>query len=110
MMVPSGAAVGETGPVIVGEDGSEHGRRAARHASALAERLGRDLVRMQVVDGDPVVVMADRARAQRACFVVTGTRGRGPVRTELFGSVSTGLVQHAGRPVVLVPSSAGDPS
>jgi nucleotide-binding universal stress UspA family protein len=61
---------------------------------------------MHVEDGDPVGVIADAARAQRACLVVTGTRGRGPVRVEAFGSVSTGLVRTAGRPVVLVPASA----
>ena len=107
--VPPGAAVADTGPVLVGDDGSEHGHRAALHAAALAEGLKRDLVRMQVEDGDPVRVMAAAGREQRACLVVTGTRGRGPVRTEVFGSVSTGLVRTAGRPVVLVPLSAGDP-
>jgi hypothetical protein len=34
--VPTAAAVGETGPVLVGDDGSDHGQRAALHAAALA--------------------------------------------------------------------------
>lgn len=110
MMVSPGAAVAETGPVFVGDDGSEHGRRASRHAASLAERLGRELVRLQVADGDPVGVIADAARVQRACLIVVGTRGHGPVRAELFGSVSTGLVQTAARPVVLVPAGAGEPA
>jgi nucleotide-binding universal stress UspA family protein len=107
--VPPAAAVAEAGPVLVGDDGSDHARRAVLHATALADRLQRDLVRMQVEDGDPVDVIASAGREQRACLVVTGTRGRGFVRAGLFGSVSTGLVQTAGRPVVLVPLSADDP-
>ncbi len=109
MIVPPDASVAETGPVIAGDDGSDHGRRAVRHAAALAARLGRELVRLQVEDGDPVAAISEAARQRQACFVVTGNRGRGPVRAELFGSVSTGLVQRAGRPVVLVSPSAAAP-
>jgi nucleotide-binding universal stress UspA family protein len=107
--VPPDAALAEPGPVLVGDDDSDHGRAAVRHAAALAERLARDLMRMQVERGDPVE-MAQAARDQRACLAVTGTRGRGPVRGELIGSVSRGMVRAAGRPVALVPSSAGDPA
>jgi nucleotide-binding universal stress UspA family protein len=106
-VIPPDAAVGETGPVIVGDDGSDHGRRAVGHAAAIAARLGREVVRMQVDEGDPVTVIGEAARDQRACLIVTGNRGRGPFRAELFGSVSTGLVQRAGRPVVLVSPQAG---
>lgn len=38
-----------------------------------------------------------------------GTRGRGPLHGRLLGSVSTGLVRTAGRPVVLVSEHAGEP-
>ena len=75
----------------------------------LADRLGRELATLAVEDGDPAEVLAETARARRACLIVVGTRGRGPVRAELFGSVSTRLVQTAGRPVALVPESAGEP-
>ena len=108
-VVPPDAAVGEAGPVIVGDDGSDHGRRAVGHASVIAARLGREVVRMHVEEGDPGTVIGEAARDRRACLIVTGTRGRGPVRAELFGSVSTGLVQRAGRPVVLVSLNAEGP-
>ena len=62
---------------------------------------------MHVEEDDPVTVICDAAIKQRACLIVTGTRGRGPLRAQLFGSVSTGLVQRADRPVVLVSSHAG---
>jgi len=110
VVVPPDARVADPGPVLVGDDGSEHGRRAVRHASAIGERLGRDVVPMHVEDGDPVAVLSEAARDQRACLIVSGTRGRGPLRAELFGSVSMGLVQRARRPVVLVSSNAGIPS
>jgi nucleotide-binding universal stress UspA family protein len=107
-IVPGDAAVAEAGPVLVGDDGSDHGRRAVRHAAAIAARLGREVVRTHAEEGDPVAVISEAARQHQACLIVTGTRGRGPLRAELFGSVSTGLVQRARRPVVLVPANAGD--
>ncbi len=99
----------EPGPVLVGDDGSEHGRRAVRHAEALAASVERDLVHMQVEDGDPVDALARAAHEQRACLAVVGTRGRGPLRGQLFGSVSTDLVRAAGRPVMLVSAHAEAP-
>ena len=64
---------------------------------------------MHVEDGDPVDELARAAREQRACLAVAGTRGRGPLRGQLLGSVSTGLVRAAGRPVMLVSASAAEP-
>jgi nucleotide-binding universal stress UspA family protein len=107
--VPPGAALREPGPVLVGDDGSDHGRRAARHAEALATRLGRGLLRIHVECGDPVEELACVAREQRVCIAVTGTRGRGPLPGRLFGSVSAGLVRRAGRPVMLVSEHAAAP-
>jgi nucleotide-binding universal stress UspA family protein len=108
--VPPEAALREPGPVLVGDDGSEHGGRAVRHAEALAARLERGLVQLHVEDGDPVEELARAAREQRACLAVTGTRGRGPLRGQLFRSVSTGLLRTAGRPVMLVSEHARAPT
>jgi nucleotide-binding universal stress UspA family protein len=106
--VPSEAAIADPGPVLVGDDGSDHAHRAVHHAAMLADRLGRELVRITADDDDPVQVLAAAGREHRACLVATGTRGRGPIRAELFGSVSAGLVQTADRPIMLVPASAGE--
>jgi nucleotide-binding universal stress UspA family protein len=107
--VPPDAALREPGPVLVGDDGSEHAQRAVRHAEALAARLNRGVVRLHVEDGDPVDELARAAREKQACLAVTGTRGRGPLHGQLLGSVSTGLVRAAGRPVVLVSARAAEP-
>jgi nucleotide-binding universal stress UspA family protein len=136
--VPRGAALEEPGPVVAGYDGSDHSLRAARHAAALAARLGRELVllhvtgdeavrpdealardlyaaaaldlevRLAVEDGDPAQVLAAVAREEAAVLVVTGTRGRNALSSALLGSVSVELVGAAGRPVALVPASAGE--
>jgi nucleotide-binding universal stress UspA family protein len=63
---------------------------------------------MAVEDGDPAQTLAAVAREQSAALLVTGTRGRNPLSSALLGSVSDGLVRAAGRPVALVPASAGD--
>jgi nucleotide-binding universal stress UspA family protein len=110
VIVPPGAALREPGPVLVGDDGSDHGRRAVRHAEALAARIERILMPVHVEHGDPADALAGAARDQRACLVVTGTRGHGPLRGGLFGSVSVGLVRAAGRPVMLVSAHAAEPA
>ena len=60
--------------------------------------------------GDAAEALARAARDERAWLAVTGTRGRGPLRGGLFGSVSAGLVRAAGRPVVLVSARAAEPA
>jgi nucleotide-binding universal stress UspA family protein len=107
--VPPGAVVGDAGPVVAGDDGSPQAALAVRHARALAARLGRELITYTAAADRAAAELAETAHAHRACLIVVGTRGRGPVRAELFGSVSTGLVQTAGRPVALVSQRAAEP-
>jgi nucleotide-binding universal stress UspA family protein len=110
VVAPPAAAVADPGPVLVGDDDSDESRLAVRHASAVAARLGREVMRLRVDEGDPVTVLGDAGRLQQACLLVTGHRGRGPLRTALFGSVTAGLVQTGGRPVMVVPPGAGEPA
>ena len=78
-------ALRQPGPVLVGDDGSEHAMRAVRHAEALAARLGSDLVPCTSKKATPVEGPARDARERRACLAVAGTRARGPLRGELHG-------------------------
>jgi nucleotide-binding universal stress UspA family protein len=110
VVVAPDAVVGDSGPLLFGDDGSEHAARAARHAVRIAALLGRDVVTITADAGDPATAIAEAARSHRACLILLGTRGRGPVRANLLGSVSTALVQTADRPVALVPATAGDPA
>lgn len=52
---------------------------------------------------DTILRVADELGADA---IVTGTRGRGGVTSALLGSVSHEIVQHATRPVTVVPSAA----
>jgi nucleotide-binding universal stress UspA family protein len=48
--------------------------------------------------------VAATARAHGASMIAVGTRGLGMTRSALLGSVSSGLVQNAELPVLVVPS------
>ncbi|MFI4985483.1 MAG: universal stress protein [Solirubrobacterales bacterium] len=50
-----------------------------------------------------ILAVADEVRADA---IVLGTRGRGGIKSLLLGSVSHAVVQHADRPVLVVPSAA----
>jgi nucleotide-binding universal stress UspA family protein len=55
--------------------------------------------------------LLDSARAEEAAVIVTGSRGRGPMTSNMLGSVSAGLVHNADVPVLVArrPSpSSGD--
>lgn len=61
-----------------------------------------------VVDEGPEVErLAAQAERRGAALVVTGNRGRGPIRSALVGSTSLELARSAPAPVVVVPPNAG---
>jgi nucleotide-binding universal stress UspA family protein len=102
---------------VTAEDAVRPDEKLARElytagVSSLGTKPGRsalDLkVRLAVEDGHPAQVLAAVAREEAAALLVTGTRGRNAFSSALLGSVSVGLVSVAGRPVALVPASAGE--
>ena len=52
-----------------------------------------------------ILLAADRREAE---LIVLGARGLSPLRSMLLGSVSHGVVQHAHRPVLIVPPATVD--
>ncbi len=76
--------------------------RARTYLTAAAESLAADVPTEPVVAvGAPEQVLAEES--QKADLVVVGSRGYGPHRAVLLGSVSGRLVREAGCPVIVVP-------
>lgn len=72
---------------------------------AARQALGATVVHVDasVRTGDTVIEIARRADEVDADAIVIGPRGLGAIGQALFGSVSSGLLQTAGRPVIVVP-------
>ena len=88
------------------EDESQHllSDAAARVVGRHAELDVRRVVQL----GDPREALLDAAR--NASAVVVGSRGLGPVRSMLLGSVSLALAKHASAPVVVLRSAPRQPA
>lgn len=75
----------------------------ARSALASAGATSRGLM----VEGHPVVALADEARRQQADLIVVARRGLGTVERFFTGSVSASLARESPVPLLLVPASEG---
>ncbi|MFO8075004.1 MAG: universal stress protein [Egibacteraceae bacterium] len=62
--------------------------------------------RVRVVEGDPRATLLEVAEEEGADAVVVGSRGRGPVRKLLLGSVAASVAQYSPVPVTIVPRRA----
>jgi nucleotide-binding universal stress UspA family protein len=74
---------------------------AADLAQAVAA-LPIEPVESEILEGDPVQALAERSAG--LALLVLGSRGYGPVRSVLVGSVSAGVARTAACPVLVVPS------
>jgi nucleotide-binding universal stress UspA family protein len=126
-VVRSSAEVSCEGLVVVGYDGAPHSERAVAVASELAARLGQPLRAVSVYrfsyarrraptvgrqsllradwerrEVQPSRELSRAADAADAAFLVIGSRGRGPRRSAVLGSVSAAVAEHGTRPVVVV--------
>ena len=109
VMAVSTAAVGSYPPLDVssyeqiGALARERARELLDNACAGVEGVP---VEGAVVEGDPAEVLIEDAVADD--LLVTGSRGNGPFRRVLLGSISTRLLRKAGCPVMVVPRGTGE--
>lgn len=110
------------GTIVCGFDGSEESERALDVATRLGERMNLEAVPVfidpvrgwhdsppipvRVEVGDPVDELREQAVREHARMLAVGSRGRGPVRRALLGSVSAALAASAPCPVLVVPPTA----
>lgn len=73
---------------------------ALAQATAVAERAGAT-IETEDLEGDPADVILEFARNRSAGLIVVGSRGLGTVAGALLGSVSSKVVHHADRPVLV---------
>lgn len=85
----------------------EAAERTAAEGVRLAEAAGFEAEPLAIVDpGQTWRAILDAADKVRASMVVAGAQGMSGFKRAILGSVSTGLVQHAHLPVLVVPGSA----
>jgi len=103
--------VWDVSPLAVGADQFFFPEASDLARSSLSELVGfhrnavadRDItVQHDFVDGSPRSTLLEAGRS--ADLIVVGARGHGPIGAALLGSVSSWLVHHADRPVVVVPA------
>lgn len=84
----------------------EEAKRLLDQGKKLAKKKG---VRAEAVlsEGDPAETIVKTAREERFELIVMGARGLGKIKSILLGSVSSGVVQKADRPVLIVKKSVG---
>ncbi len=76
-----------------------------RQLRELAQRYATDGLEIVplLVMGPTIETIVDEAERIDAAMIVVGSHGHGALHRLLLGSVSTGVVHHSPRPVVIVP-------
>ena len=83
-------------------------RQAAEAGARLGAEHGYDLeVLVERADTSVAETILAVARRIEAGLIICGQRGRGPIRTAVFGSVSHHVAAHAHIPVLISPEAAG---
>jgi nucleotide-binding universal stress UspA family protein len=104
---------GVVGPVPFARYSPDYERRIAEAVRAAVSdalrdglgRLGGHGVSM-LLEGEPAPEIARACEEEDVDLLVLGSRGYGPIRSVLLGSVSRALVHSAPCPVMVVPRSA----
>jgi nucleotide-binding universal stress UspA family protein len=77
--------------------------------ASIRDRLGVPADQVRQVEGAPADRLLAAVEQEGAELLVVGSRGRGSIRSALFGSVSRRLASEATCPVVVVPPDAAAP-
>jgi nucleotide-binding universal stress UspA family protein len=96
------SALGEPNYSLALAEALEHARVIIDHARDAVRDAGGPEPDVEWLGGPPAETIVAAARDGSYDLVVVGTRGRGPVRAALLGSISTAVAAHAGRPVLVV--------
>jgi nucleotide-binding universal stress UspA family protein len=75
-------------------------RKALARAAPFADER-RVRYEMELMEGSPAQTILDLARSRDVDLIVVGSRGLGSVKGTLLGSVSSEVVHHADRPVLV---------
>lgn len=82
-------------------------KRAAERGTELARRAGLDASPLSVRgSGSAWPTLVELAESHHSRCVVVGSRGLGGVRSVVLRSVSSGVLHHCRRPVLVVPPSS----
>jgi nucleotide-binding universal stress UspA family protein len=103
-------AIGPLGEPYYQEKLSEqmaYAQAALERAQTLAREEGCE-ADAEIVEGNPPDQVVELARVRNAPVIVVGSRGLGAVTGALLGSVSSAIIHRADRPVLVVPSAAGE--
>ena len=83
------------------EASREGGEKLLERVAARAEEP--EGAELRTVVGDPAESLLSLAAEEDAALIVVGSRGRGPLKAALLGSVSAALAARAACPVLIVP-------
>lgn len=68
--------------------------------------LGEPIVHIQVEVGTPVAVIMQQTKQQQPDLIIMGTKGEHNALEKTLGSVTTGVIEEAGCPVIVIPEHA----